>query len=61
MLPGEKGGGIYWEIWTGVHPLLHIRQMTNKDLLYSTGSSTQNSDVVYGKNLNKRGYMYMYN
>ena len=45
-LPGSKGGGIYWEIGIDIHILLYI-----KDLLYSTGSSTQQSVMAYmGKN-----------
>ena len=36
--------------------------MTHKDLLYSTGKSTQYSVMTYmGKNLKKSGYVYMYN
>ena len=35
--------------------------MTNKDLLYSTGNSTQYSAMTYmERNLKKSGYMYIY-
>ena len=33
---GEKGG-INWEIGIDIHILLYIKQITNKDILYSTG------------------------
>ena len=39
-----------------------MKQITNKDLLYSTGKSTQQTVITYtGKNLEKKGYMDMYN
>ena len=48
------------------YTLLYIKQITNKNLLYSTGSSTQYSVMAYmgkeSKKKNKKsGYMYMYN
>ena len=36
-----KGGGINQEYGIKIHTLLYIKKMTNKDLLYSTGNSTQ--------------------
>ena len=39
----ERGGGINWEIGTDIYTLLYIKQITNKDLLYSTGNYTQYS------------------
>ena len=41
QLPGDKGWGVNWEIGTDVYTLLYIKQITNKDLLYSIGNSTQ--------------------
>ena len=41
------GGGINQELGMTIHTLLYIRQITNKDLLYSTGSSTQYSVLTY--------------
>ena len=40
---GEMGAGINWEIEIDVYILLilHIKQRTNENLLYSTGNSTQ--------------------
>ena len=41
-LPRRKGkGGINWEIGVDIYSLPYIKQRTNKDLLYSTGNSTQ--------------------
>ena len=42
--------------------LLYIEQITNKDLLYSTGNPTQYSVTAYmGKESLKGEYVYMYN
>ena len=42
-----------WEI--EIYTLLYIKQITNKDLLYSTGNSTQYSVMTYmGKESKKR-------
>ena len=39
---GERvGGGINWESGIAIYTLLYIKQITNKNLLYSTGNSTQ--------------------
>ena len=36
-----------WEIWGDIHTVLHIKQITSKDLLYSTSNNTKNCTVVY--------------
>ena len=63
--PREEGGvGMNWEIGIDIYTLLilYIKQITNKDLLYSTGNSTQYPVMTYmEKNLKESGYMYMYN
>ena len=57
-----KGRRINWEIGIDIYTLLFIKQITNKNLLYSTGNSTQHSVMTYiGKELKKSGNMYMYN
>ena len=57
---GETGGGINWEIGTDTYTLVHIKSITNKDLLYSTGNSTQYSVMGYiGKESNKE-WIYVY-
>ena len=55
--PGGKGGrgGINWKTGVDIYTLLYIEQITNKDLLYSTGNSTQYSVMAYvGKESKKR-------
>ena len=44
---GENGGVINWDIRIHIDILLYIKQITNKDLLYSTGNSTQQSVMAY--------------
>ena len=44
---GISEGGINWEIEIDIYTLLYIKQITNKDLLYSTGNSTQYSVMAY--------------
>ena len=36
-------GGMHWETEVGIYTLLYIKYITNKDLLYSIGNSTQYS------------------
>ena len=45
---GEGGDGINWEIGTDIDILfiLCIKQITNENLFYSTGNSTQCSVVT---------------
>ena len=47
---GGKGGvgGMNWKIGIDMYTLLilRIKQMTNENLLYSTGNSTQCSEVT---------------
>ena len=52
------GGGINWEIGIDIYILLYIKQITNKDLLHSTGNSTQNSILTCMGKESKGGYMY---
>ena len=39
----ERGEGINWEIGIGIYTLLYIIYITNKNLLYNTGKSSQYS------------------
>ena len=59
------GQGLNQELGINIYTLLYIKQVTNKDLLYSTGNSTQYSVMAYmgkeSKRKNTSGYMYMYN
>ena len=39
--------GINWKFGIDIYTLLYIKQITNKDLLYSTGNSTQYFIITY--------------
>ena len=60
--PREKGsvGGINWEIGIDIYTLLYIKQITNKNLLYSTGNSTQYSAMTYVGIESKKEWIYVY-
>ena len=57
---GESGGGINWKIGIDMYTLLYIKQITNKDLLYSTGNSTQYSVMTYMGKESKKEWTYVY-
>ena len=65
-LPGRKrqgggqGGGIGWEFGTDMYTLLYLKQITNKDLLYSTGNSAQYSVITYMGKESEKEWMYVY-
>ena len=47
-LPEGKGGeAIHLEIGIDIETLLYIKQITDKNLLYSTGNFTQYSEITY--------------
>ena len=54
-----------WEFGIDIYTLLCIKQVANKDLLYSTGNSTQYFVMAYmgkeSKKKKKSGDTYMYN
>ena len=41
------GGGINYKLGINIHTLLYIKYITNKDLLYIPGNSTQYSVITY--------------
>ena len=55
-LPKGKRWGeeINQELEMNIHTLLYIRQITNKDILYSTGNSTQYSEVTSKRKESKK-------
>ena len=55
-----KGGGINWEIGINIYTLLYIKQIINKDLLSSTGNSTQYSVMAYMGKESKKEWIYVY-
>ena len=44
---GERGGRNKLEFGINIYTLLYIKQMTSKDLLYSTGNYTQYLVISY--------------
>ena len=40
------GGGIDWDFRTDMYTLLYLKEITNKDLLYSTGNSARYSVIT---------------
>ena len=53
-------GGTNWEIRMDIYTLLSIKYITNKDLLYSTGNSTQYSVMTYIGKESKKEWIYVY-
>ena len=54
QLPRENEGdkrNINWEIGTNIFTLLCVKQITNKNLLYGTGNSTQFYEDPYGNRI----------
>ena len=43
---GERSWGVNWEIGIDIYTLLCLKQITNENILYSTGNSTQCSVVT---------------
>ena len=61
MVPRGKGEGrINWEFGINIYTLLYIKQTINKDLLYSTGNSTQYSVMTYMGKGSKKEQIYIY-
>ena len=57
---GGVGGGINQEVAINIYTLLYIKQIINKDLLYSTGDSTQYSAITYMRKESKKEWIYVY-
>ena len=56
---GKGGGGINQEYRINKYTLPYIKQINNKDLLYSTGNYIQYLIITYnGKELRKRIYIH---
>ena len=60
MVTRGWGGGISWEIGIDIYTLLYIKYITNKNLLYSTGNSTQYSVLAYLGKESKKEWIYVY-
>ena len=55
-----RGGGINWEIGIDIYTLLYKKYITNKDLLYSIGNSSQYSVMTYMRKRSKKEWIYAY-
>ena len=42
----DLGGGTDWDFGIDMYTLLHLKHITNKDLLYSTGNAAQYSVIT---------------
>ena len=60
VIKGETWGGLNQELMMNIHTLLYIKQITNKDLLYSTGNSTQYSVMTYMGIESEKEWIYVY-
>ena len=41
------GVGVDWRFWIGICTLRYVEWLANRDLLYSTGKSTQHFVIMY--------------
>ena len=57
---GKGQGGMNWEFGPDIYTLLYIKQRTDKDLLYGTGNSTQDSVVTYRGKESEKEQIYVY-
>ena len=57
---GIWGARIIWEIGTYIYTLLYRKLITNEDLLYSAGNSTQYSVMTYKGKESKNEWIYVY-
>ena len=57
---GGSGGEINWEIGIDIYIVLYIKQITKRNLLYSTGNSTQYSVITYMGKESKEEWIYVY-
>ena len=58
---GKDRGGINWDTGIDIYTLLYIKQITNKDLLYSTGNSKYSVMAYMGEESKKEWIYNMYN
>ena len=58
--PKQLGAGINQEFGINIYTLLCIKQVTNKDLLYSAGNSTQYSVITYVGKMTEKEWIYIY-
>ena len=59
MVTREEEGEGNQEIEINIYTLPYIKQITNKDLLYSTGNATQYSTMTYMGKQPKKEWIYV--
>lgn len=59
LSPGGKGGEGQIEIGTDIYMLLCIKQITNKNLMYSIANSIQYSVMAYMEKGSKKERIYV--
>ena len=57
---GETGRRVKLEVWDYIYTLLYIKQITNKDLLYSTENYTQYFVITYKGKESEKIDVYVY-
>ena len=55
----EKRGGINWKLGINRYTLLYIKQINNKNLLYSTGNYIQYLIITYNGKESEKEYIYI--
>ena len=56
----EEVGGINWEFGINRYTLLYIKQINDRDLLYSTRDYIQYFVITYNGKESEREWIYMY-
>ena len=57
---GKVGRGINQEFWINRYTVLYIKQINNKDLLQSTGNSTQYPVMTFMGKESKKEWVFVY-
>ena len=55
-----RWGRINWKVGIDIFTLLYIKQIANKNLLYSTGNSTQYSVMAYMGKESEKEWVYVF-
>ena len=53
-------GGINWEFGINIYTLLYIKEINNKNLLYSTGNYIQHLVITYNRKESVKEYTHIY-
>ena len=61
LIVAEREQGVNQEVRVNIYTLLYIKQINNKDLLYSTENYVQYFVITYNGKESEKGYICMYN